>query len=43
MEFINLKELYYFEIIFWFFFYPTDRPNLSIGGRWETRRFIGMA
>ena len=29
----NLKELYYFEIIFWlFFFYPIDRPNLS---RWR--------
>ena len=28
----NLKELYYFEIIFWFFFYPADRPNLS---RWR--------
>ena len=30
----NLKELHYFEIIFWllFFFYPTDRSNLS---RWR--------
>ena len=37
--------MYYFEIIFWLFFYPTDRPNLSSasGGRWETKHFIGMA
>ena len=25
------------------FFYPTDRPNLSSGGRWETKHFVGMA
>ena len=36
--------MYNFEIIFWlFFFYPTDRPNFSSGGRWETKHFIGMA
>ena len=30
----NLKELYYFEIIFWLFlFYPTNRPNF-LGGAW---------
>ena len=39
----NLKELYYFEIIILVFFSPTDRPNLSSGGRWETKHCIGMA
>ena len=39
----NLKELYYFGIDFLIFFYPTDRSNLSSGGRWKTKHFIGIA
>ena len=40
----NLKELYYFEIIFWLFFFiqPTG-PTFRGGGRWETKHFMGMA
>ena len=39
----NLKELFYFEIIFDFFFIrPTD-PTFRGGGQWETKHFIGMA
>ena len=30
------------KLFYDFFFYPTDRPNLSSGGRWETKHFIGM-
>ena len=30
------------KLFFDFLFNPTDRPNLSSGGRWETKYFIGM-